>query len=183
MGRRAGVILASVVLVSACSGSPAGLSTTEASRVVATVASAAASTPAAAGLPDDAVVTYAFHDASVPPQFHRSETLTVDRRHTHLVIDSYGTVLADRTLDTPPDVWSGLGLTLGDVASLSVTDHPQGCTGGTAIGLTVEAGGTSLVDLAPEFCAGSNAGLDSAIDGWVAPARALFPATEELAPT
>lgn len=172
-----------MALLSACGSSSTVPSTIGPSTAGATAASRGSSTPASAALPDDAVVTYAFHDASVPPQFHRSETLTIDRAHTRLVIDSYGNVLADSTVATPSDVWAMLGVSLSDVETLAVKDHPQGCTGGTAIGLTIESAGTMLVDLDPEFCAGSNAGLDSAINAWVSPARALFPTTEELAPT
>ena len=57
-GRLLGIVAAcaSVALLAACGGS-----TEEAST----------------GLPDDATVSYAFQDASVPPQYHRSVTLTV----------------------------------------------------------------------------------------------------------
>ena len=44
-------------------------------------------------------------DASVPPQYHRSVTLTVTREDAHIVIDSYGDVLADERVPTPPAVW------------------------------------------------------------------------------
>ena len=71
---RAVVLSAALVLVAACGGS---------------------TDPATAGLPDDATVTYAFTDSSVPPQYHRSVTLTVTRDEAHIVIDSYGDVLAD----------------------------------------------------------------------------------------
>ena len=50
------VVLSATALVAGCGGS-----TEEASTA----------------LPDDATVTYAFLGASVPPQYHRSVTLTV----------------------------------------------------------------------------------------------------------
>jgi len=138
--------------------------------------------PAAGGLTDDAVVTYEFHDSSVPPPFHRSVTLTVTKDSSHIVIDSYGDVLADRTDPTPPAVWSALGASLPDVTGLTVDPADTGCTGGTGITLTVESGGATLVDLDPQFCGGSNSGLDVAIDAWIAPARDIFPSTSVLAP-
>lgn len=155
------VVLSATALVAGCGGS-----TEEASMA----------------LPDDATVTYAFMDASVPPQYHRSVTLTVTQEESHIVVDSYGDVLADERVPTPPTVWETLGSTLPAVEDLVVTDPGQGCTGGTAVRLTVATAGGSLVELAPEFCAGSNEALEESIDAWIAPARDLFPATDVLAP-
>ncbi len=134
------------------------------------------------GLPADAVVTYAFFDSSVPPQYHRSITLTVTRDDAHIVVDSYGDVLADKHVPTPAGVWATLGETLPTVQDLTVTDPGQGCTGGTGIDLTVVAGAETLVALSPQFCAGSNDALEAPIRAWIAPARDLFPATDVLAP-
>lgn len=134
------------------------------------------------GLPDDATVSYAFHDASVPPQYHRSITLTVTRAESRIVVDSYGDVLADEQVPTPAAVWDTLGSTLDDVSALVVAGPEEGCVGGTGIDLTVTTPTETLVDLDPQFCGGSNDGLDEAITAWIAPARALFPATDVLAP-
>ncbi len=134
-------------------------------------------------LPDDAVVSYRYNDSSVPPPYHRSVELTVTQDEARIVIDSYGDVLADETAPTPPEAWEQLGATLPDVQGLEVDDPPeQGCAGGTSIQLSVTAGEDVLLDLAPEFCGGSNADLEAPINAWIAPARALFPPTRELAP-
>ena len=134
------------------------------------------------GLPDDATVTYEFHDASVPPPYHRSVTLTVTKADSRIVIDSYGDVLADEQVPTPTAVWEALGDTLEDVTDLAVAVPEEGCVGGPGIELSVTTPDETLVALDPQFCAGSNAGLDEAITAWIAPARALFPATDVLAP-
>lgn len=134
------------------------------------------------GLPGDATVTYAFHDSSVPPQYHRSETLTVTKDQAHLVIDSYGDVLADETVATPADVWDELGRTLPEVTSLEAETVELGCTGGTSADLTVESGGEMIVDLSPEFCGGTNPGLEAPMAAWIQPARDLFPSIDVLAP-
>ncbi len=133
-------------------------------------------------LPVDAVVTYAFHDSSVPPPYHRSVTLTVTREESHLVIDSYGDVLADETVTTPADVWQQLGETLPTLTDLTVESVDGGCVGGTSTDLRIVAGADSVVDLTPEFCAGANEGLEESLDAWIRPARELFPATDVLAP-
>lgn len=155
------VMSASVVLVAACGGS---------------------SEEGSVGLPDEATVSYAYVDASVPPQYHRSVTLTVTREDAHIVVDSYGDVLADERTPTPAAVWETLGATLPAVEGLSVADPAQACTGGTAIRLTVATPADTLVDLDPQFCGGSNDALEAPIGAWIAPARELFPAMDVLAP-
>ncbi|MEI6361930.1 MAG: hypothetical protein WCP95_07325 [Actinomycetes bacterium] len=137
---------------------------------------------AATGLADDATVTYTFRDASVPPPFHRSVTLTVARDTSRIVIDSYGDVLADTSVATPPDVWAELGTSIDEISHLTPSPPGEGCTGGTGRSVTVVSGTQTLADVDVEFCANSNAGLDSAMDAWIKPARDLFPSTEELAP-
>lgn len=137
---------------------------------------------AVAGLPDDATVTYAFHDSSVPPPYHRSVTLTVTREESHLVIDSYGDVLADETVATAPGVWAALGDRLPEMAGLAADEPGEGCVGGTGMDLRVESAGAALVDLSPQFCGGSHEGLEATIAAFIRPAREQFPPTDVLAP-
>ncbi|MBI1352298.1 MAG: hypothetical protein GC156_14425 [Actinomycetales bacterium] len=158
--RRAHLAIAPLVLLAACSSGEAG----------------------PGPLPDDATVSYAFHDASVPPQYHRSETLTVTKGEAHLVIDSYGDVLADRTVATPAAVWEQLGAGLDAVAALSPESLDTGCTGGTGASISVESGEQSIVDLRVDYCGDANGAMEAPIASWIGPARNLFPATEVLAP-
>ena len=138
---------------------------------------------AALHLADDSVITYHLQDSSVPPQFHRSVTVTVTKGTTRVVIDSYGDVLADRSTKTPSEVWAMLDAGMPEAATMVVNDHPKGCTGGTGRTLDVVTGGQKVVNVEAEFCAGSNTGLDTRIDSWINPARALFPPTDQMAPT
>lgn len=133
-------------------------------------------------LPDDAVVTYAFHDSSVPPQYHRSVTLTLTCEQAHIVIDSYGTVLAEQTRSTSLETWRWLSGTISTVATLTVQKPAQGCTGGTSMDIHVDTPGGRLLDLRPEFCGGVNTQAREAIRAWIAPALGLFPPVSELAP-
>ncbi len=137
----------------------------------------------AAGLADESVVTYAFHDASVPPAYHRSQTLTVTKDESHLVIDSYGEVLADETAPTSAAAWRALSTSLSSVIGLTIAEPEAGCTGGTGVELTVTGASGDLVDVSPQFCGGSNADVEKAIRSWIAPARDAFPATDVLAPS
>ena len=133
-------------------------------------------------LPADATVVYAFHDSSVPPQYHRSVTLTVTVEEARIVVDSYGDVLADESAPTPSEVWQLLGDGLPGMRALEVAPPGEGCVGGTGVELSVTTPDEELLRLDPEFCAGSNGGLEEPIEAWIAPARALFPPTDELAP-
>jgi hypothetical protein len=152
--------------------------------VVGLLASCSGAQPnASTALPDDAVITYAFHDASVPPASHRSVTLTVTRDLAHIVVDSYGEVLADATAPMPAATWSALSSTLGEVSAIAVVEPSAGCTGGTSADLTVSSGRDDIVTVTAGFCGGSNAKAGKAIDAWLAPARDLFPATNALAPS
>ena len=78
-------------------------------------------------LPDDAVVTYRFHDASVPPEFHRSVTVTASSATSRIVIDSYGDVLADESVPTSRSAWEQLAGTLDDIVGLTVETGDEGC--------------------------------------------------------
>lgn len=134
------------------------------------------------GLPDDATVVYAFGDSSVPPQYHRSVTLTITADEARIVVDSYGDVLADDSTATPPQVWQQLGDTLPTLEALEIEAPQEGCVGGTSLQVTVTTPDSELLRLDPQFCGGSNEGIEAAIDAWIAPARDLFPPTDVLAP-
>jgi hypothetical protein len=54
-------------------------------------------------------IVYSFKDASVPPQYHRSYTISVTRDQSHIIVDSYGDIVADVTIDIPEQ-------TIGDLA-------------------------------------------------------------------
>lgn len=138
--------------------------------------------PSGPALSDSSVIVYEFHDSSVPPEYHRSVTLTASKDETSIVIDSYGDVLAEESVATPVATWTLMSETLGQVSGLEVTNSAEGCAGGTSVELSVSTGDTQIVDLDPEFCAGSNEGVDEAIEGWIAPIRNLFATTDVLAP-
>lgn len=132
---------------------------------------------------DAAAIVSRFQDSSVPPQYHRSEELTIDRATTRLVIDSYGDVLADESRPTPPDLWRELVAGIDSMASIAVEPSQEGCVGGTSTSLRVTSAGQVIIDIRADECAGSNAQASEAIGEWIGPARRLFPATEALAPT
>ena len=132
------------------------------------------------GLPDDAVIEYRFNDSSVPPQYHRSYDLIVDRENTRIVVDSYGDILADTSVPTTDAVWNSLSAGFTDVENATSASSEAGCTGGTSSSVKVIAGDATLVDIFEERCGDSP--TTDVIDMWIAPARELLPPTSELAP-
>lgn len=159
------------------------------------IAGAMAGCGGAPGNADDAgdaaagavVITYSYEDSSVPPPFHRSYVLQVREDEAHLVVDSYGDVLADLTAPVPPAVWANLLGGLDRIAAevAGITDDPQGCTGGTGFRLAVRggtSGGDDLLTASASLCAGANAAVGEAVAEWIGPARDLFGTMAEIAP-
>jgi len=139
----------------------------------------ASQSPAAAGLPIAATVTYSFQDSSVPPPYHRSFVITFDRSQARMVVDSYGTVLADRTAPMPPGAWTRMSDTVADLDGSVIEEPEQGCTGGTGFSLAVTGGGPTLTGSA---CGGANSNAEERVTAWIQPVRSLFPSMDELAP-
>ena len=135
--------------------------------------------PFSGGLPADATVTYAFRDSSMPPPYHRSFVITVNRDAARIVVDSYGTVLADQTTQMPPGTWERMSDTIADLDGIVIEEPEQGCTGGTGFALSVSDGGFALEGSA---CGGANSEAEQRVSAWIRPARSLFPPMDQLAP-
>jgi hypothetical protein len=121
-------------------------------------------------LSDDAVIDYRYDDASVPPEHHRSYTLTIQWDEVHVVVDSYGDVLHDTTAPLPPEVWQGLATEVTGIAGLDV-DEVDGCSGGTNRSVTVTDGDDTIVDLDVPVCGDSNTETADRIDAYLQPVR------------
>jgi hypothetical protein len=131
-------------------------------------------------LSDDAVIEYHFGDSSVPPEVHRSYTLTIDRTEVHAVVDSYGDLIGEDTVPLPDEVWTGLADNLDAVTDLDVSDDDDGCSGGTSRELTITDGDDEVVDVAFSVCGGSNESAAGELDDYVAPVIDAFPDWESL---
>ena len=106
--------------------------------------------------PATATLVYQFHDASVPPEYHRSYTLTADAGSAHLVVDSYGDVLHDVTEPNDVERWERV---LDESQTLSnatdVTD--RACAGGTSEELRVLDGeNEAVIDVFVDHCGASS---------------------------
>jgi hypothetical protein len=109
---------------------------------------------------DDAVVldpattsvVYAFYDASVAPDYHRSYTVTVTADSARVVVDSYGDVLFDVTEPIDDALWQRTLATAAEFSSAkSVTN--EGCAGGTAEQLLViDGAGQNVFEVFVDHC-------------------------------
>ena len=120
-------------------------------------------------LSDNATITYRFGDSSVPPEYHRSFEITVTIDKVLVVVDSYGDVLADESVELDSDVWEELQDTFESVQGLDVERGDIGCTGGTSRSLLVEDGNEELVDLDIDVCGGTNEDAADAVEEWIEP--------------
>ena len=78
-------------------------------------------------------ITYRFQDASVPPEYHRSYTITIDKDKLKITVDSYGDILAEKEFRITKNKFEGI------IASLKENQikkaelgNADGCTGGTS---------------------------------------------------
>jgi len=121
--------------------------------------------------PATATLVYRFNDASVPPEYHRSYTLTADSESAHLVVDSYGDVLHDVTEPNDADRWQRV-LDASEALSNDTDVTTEACAGGTSEELQVLDGqDQAVIDVFVDHC-GSPEGAD--LDGVVAEVLALF---------
>lgn len=134
-------------------------------------------------LSDDAQITYAFGDASVPPEFHRSYTLTIDATEVHAVVDSYGDVVGEVTEDLPAEVWDGLVADVGSIADLDASDDDEGCAGGTSRSIQITDGGETVVVKEIYACGGGNEGPATVLDAYIEPVLDTIPNWSELVAT
>jgi hypothetical protein len=98
-----------------------------------------------------------FQDASVPPDYHRSYTLTFEQNKTHLVVDSYGDVITDTMLNlSEEDIRKIFSL----IEKYNIKNKPKntedkGCTGGTGISIKYGLDKDVFCDGYVYFCGGT----------------------------
>lgn len=77
---------------------------------------------------------YKFTDSSVPPPYHRSYVIDIENDTIHVVVNSYGDVLADTTFEAPAaalDTINNLLIQHKIVIKKKHSKDNSGCTGGT----------------------------------------------------
>lgn len=78
-------------------------------------------------------LVYRFIDASVPPQYHRSYTITVTAGSAAVVVDSYGDILAEKSYPMAAGEFRKIKQSFAkhDIRNCPPVEN-SGCTGGTS---------------------------------------------------
>jgi hypothetical protein len=172
------LLLLVVALLAAACGDDDGPEATDGNGSGATTAVAGEETDdgsdEALTLGDEAVIEYRYGDSSVPPEYHRSYTVTVDREQIEFVVDSYGEVLHEATETTPPEVWEELAGSVSDVVGLEVDDADE-CAGGTSRSIEIVDGAETVVDLGFGVCGTAGARAADALGAYIDPALEVIP--------
>lgn len=130
-------VLAAVALATGCGPGPSGPDPSTTSESLA---------PEHQFDPAATTITYAFTDSSVPPEYHRSFTLTVEGGVGTIVVDSYGDETARDEQEVSSAVVEDLvdAYNAGELSHVFEPDLPddEGCAGGQTFALALAEGDT-----------------------------------------
>ncbi len=128
-------------------------------------------------------ITYRYGDSSVPPQYHRSYTITVTEERISIVVDSYGDILAEDSFDLAPGKMGELiklakDLKIRNTGNLRTSSN---CDGGTTRRLTIIEKGRERVNGEMYICGGTIYGtLRGDIDELGQALKALIPGFNKM---
>ncbi len=101
---------------------------------------------------------YKFTDSSVPPPYHRSYVIDIDSDTIHVVVNSYGDILADTTFEAPAealDTINNLLIQHKIVIKKQSSKDNAGCTGGTTQSIAYTAQDSLLQTGSVYYCGGN----------------------------
>ena len=104
-------------------------------------------------------ITYHFKDASVPPEYHRSYTITVTTDKLRIVVDSYGEILADKEYEITSKQFNDIknSLEKNKIRNCTLGDD-EGCTGGTIERISFSDGKNKMFSGSVYHCGGKDTG-------------------------
>jgi hypothetical protein len=127
-------------------------------------------------------IRFSYHDSSVPPPFHRSFTITIKADSVHIVVDSYGNIIADKTFAGSAEQLINI-IAVMDSAKIKNGTLPEnkGCTGGTGESLVCFSKGSTIFSGNVYHCGGKDSGdLKGDITAVGMAARQLIPDFETV---
>lgn len=105
-------------------------------------------------------IEYRYQDASVPPEHHRSYTWKIKQGKAQYIVESYGTIIKDTTIEISDLKWEQCKtafLNCG-IKNQQESDNNQGCTGGTAITIKTWLNGKETFSGTSYSCGGKKTG-------------------------
>ena len=127
-------------------------------------------------------ITYHFGDASVPPNYHRSYTITVTADSVKIIVDSYGDILADEEYAITSKQFDDIQRSLegNNIRNCTLGDE-EGCTGGTSESISYVNNNNEIFSGSIYHCAGKDMGdLCGDIGRFADDVKKLVPNLEEL---
>ena len=105
-------------------------------------------------------VEYRYGDSSLPPDYHRSYTISIDENLKTITIDSYGKILLKKEY---PNTAADFKAFVETLSKQGIYKHKEknsmGCTGGTSESIRLFNGTDSLFDAYVYHCDGENGTL------------------------
>jgi hypothetical protein len=101
-------------------------------------------------------IVYRFGDSSVPPPYHRSYRIIVNAESFRFVVDSYGDVVKDTTVQISKEKWESCKNLLNSCKIQKGNDgkEPEGCTGGTTKNIQVLNNDKVVFEAGNYYCGG-----------------------------
>ena len=104
-------------------------------------------------------ITYHFGDASVPPQYHRSYTITITADKVRVVVDSYGDILADETDEITSKQFDDIRKSFKSNKITNCTlGEDEGCSGGTFERISYSDNENEIFSGSVYHCGGNDTG-------------------------
>ena len=105
-------------------------------------------------------IIFIYDDASVPPDDHRSYTITVSPGQIVFEVDSYGDLIRKDSVSITKNKWTQIRQAFVDkqIHNIAEKENPEGCTGGSGNQVYVRMRSTSLFSGHQYRCGGFNEG-------------------------
>jgi hypothetical protein len=127
-------------------------------------------------------ITYHFGDASVPPNYHRSYTITVTADSVKIAVDSYGDILAEEEYEITSKQFDDIQRSLerNNIRNCTLGDD-EGCTGGTSESISYVNNKNEIFSGSVYHCGGEDTGnLCGDIGSFADDVKKLVPNLEKL---
>ena len=105
-------------------------------------------------------IIFIYDDASVPPDDHRSYTITVSPDQLIFEVDSYGDLIRKDSISITKNKWTKIRQAFVDsqIQNIAEKENPEGCTGGSGNRITIMGTGELLFSGHQYRCGGFNEG-------------------------
>jgi len=127
-------------------------------------------------------ITYYFGDSSVPPEFHRSYSITVMNNIVSVVVDSYGDILADEEYEITNEQFNNIrnSLLRNDIRNCELGPDDD-CAGGTSESVSYSDGEVELFSESVYHCGGEDTGnLCGDVTNFANDVKSLVPNLEDF---